>query len=71
MKNAVGKTLIIPTSGLLKINRPAFTLKKIINTDGIKTLIIVLRAADQPTRKVHQIKTIPKIYIRKYVIKIL
>jgi len=49
IKKAVGRALIIPTVGFLNMSRPAFTLKKIINMEGIKTLKIVLRASVQPT----------------------
>ena len=46
----VGITLIIPTIGLLNMSRPAFTLKRIINKDGIKILRMVFRASIHPTR---------------------
>ena len=36
---AVGRILIIPTIGLLNSNRPAFTLKRMINADGINNWI--------------------------------
>ena len=50
IKKAVGRTLIIPTAGFLNMSRPAFTLKRIINIEGIKILKIVLRASVHPTR---------------------
>ena len=64
---AVGRTLIIPTIGFLNISRPAFTLKRIINKEGIKTLRIVFRASVHPTRYTHQIEAIPEKYKIKYV----
>ena len=66
---AVGRTLIIPTAGFLNMSRPALTLNRIINKEGIKTLKMVFRASVHPTRYTHQIEAIPAIYRIKYVME--
>ncbi len=57
--------------GFLKRNLPALALKRMISTDGIKTVRVVLSASDQPTREIQQIEAMPARYKAMYAIKTL